>query len=951
MNRILHAVFLCLALVYPSSKAHAFKVDVHIWIANQILRDLQDGDIDLDIGGVRRSFTLSVRYRTALLNNPQAFLLGSIGPDAFPDVVSGQLVIHPSTPSGWGTAEWIQQLLDTPNLTGEELAFALGFAVHAATDIFAHTYVNRYAGDLFDLGAHPWAAIRHIHIESFISNHTPPLILSSGRRVSPAAAILGDSERLRIPLRLIVDRLLLDPTAIEQMRRSGAAPHLTLTYDLYRSLTKFTDDQGALMSIEASVLKLIAEAKLGIPIAEEAAKEVQKLVNGVNRQLNEASADVGKVLQDANTELAKIQGVRNELVAKGMITAVDVVGDYLQLQIKIARLTTQVVELQQKVQSLPTTVSVRICSKLPLLKEVCSFADKVNPQRISVQIALDLARRTLDSAERDRQNLLPKAKQAIREGLDVIQAQLTLQTNLTNALIAAATDMPFGSPLRNYFERWRENIPVVLGEFAKANGLAILNSVDPTKPSILKPVQQWLVCYGPGLGSVPVKVTSGICVVWDGVDDIRKEFEEFERSLAALTPLTDAIAEAKAEVEKQIDEIRDEVLGIATEQILKEFDRIADANTTELYKALTEHVGAAELNDVMGRDPSGEGLLLIPDAADRISAEMHLAGGKFDPVRFRAIYNATVMAKLSLFERPNLIKLARDAGVVNSRFGRHLFGDTSRISDNILLGFVRSIDGNHQWHDLAPPHPRQDGYAAGDFRKRAIDPDARYSYSDNSCPRRFGMRLWADANARARLFEKLFRGPLVPGVDAPHSLSVGFSSVLPAGYPRLFRSKEWEDDGRLIAPWSEPKTFSLLLEGSNSKARTVELFSNGRLLSKGTYAADGTLKQSFELTYEGAPLQLFAVEFDARGKAVGAVSAMLGCGGMDADNLLSAETAVEVYPGDNLWNLSQSITGSGARWVDLFKANRSDIDDPHKIYPGQTFRLPWSANLRLTVSK
>jgi len=44
--------------------------------------------------------------------------------------------------------------------------------------------------------------------------------------------------------------------------------------------------------------------------------------------------------------------------------------------------------------------------------------------------------------------------------------------------------------------------------------------------------------------------------------------------------------------------------------------------------------------------------------------------------------------------------------------------------------------------------------------------------------------------------------------------------------------------------------------------------------------------------------------------------------------------------GDCLWNIAQRFYGQGALWPRIFDANRSQIKDPHWIFPGQRFVIP-----------
>jgi nucleoid-associated protein YgaU len=49
-----------------------------------------------------------------------------------------------------------------------------------------------------------------------------------------------------------------------------------------------------------------------------------------------------------------------------------------------------------------------------------------------------------------------------------------------------------------------------------------------------------------------------------------------------------------------------------------------------------------------------------------------------------------------------------------------------------------------------------------------------------------------------------------------------------------------------------------------------------------------------------------------------------------------------VQRGDTLWKIAESHYGhgEGARYREIFEANRSLLKDPDKIYPGQKLRIP-----------
>ena len=47
-----------------------------------------------------------------------------------------------------------------------------------------------------------------------------------------------------------------------------------------------------------------------------------------------------------------------------------------------------------------------------------------------------------------------------------------------------------------------------------------------------------------------------------------------------------------------------------------------------------------------------------------------------------------------------------------------------------------------------------------------------------------------------------------------------------------------------------------------------------------------------------------------------------------------------VEKGDTLWKIAKTHYGSGARYTEIFEANRPMLDNPDKIYPGQVLRIP-----------
>jgi nucleoid-associated protein YgaU len=54
----------------------------------------------------------------------------------------------------------------------------------------------------------------------------------------------------------------------------------------------------------------------------------------------------------------------------------------------------------------------------------------------------------------------------------------------------------------------------------------------------------------------------------------------------------------------------------------------------------------------------------------------------------------------------------------------------------------------------------------------------------------------------------------------------------------------------------------------------------------------------------------------------------------------AGETSYTVVKGDTLSHIAQAHYGKASKWHAIFEANRDQIDDPDKIFPGQVLKLP-----------
>ncbi|MFB9970799.1 LysM peptidoglycan-binding domain-containing protein [Pseudoroseomonas cervicalis] len=54
----------------------------------------------------------------------------------------------------------------------------------------------------------------------------------------------------------------------------------------------------------------------------------------------------------------------------------------------------------------------------------------------------------------------------------------------------------------------------------------------------------------------------------------------------------------------------------------------------------------------------------------------------------------------------------------------------------------------------------------------------------------------------------------------------------------------------------------------------------------------------------------------------------------------AAPGQMTVQPGHSLWRIARGTYGRGTRYTVIYRANRDQIRDPNRIYPGQIFTLP-----------
>jgi len=202
----------------PATPAYAWKPKTHIYLAEEVLRDaLDNGKVTIyqtdyhtgRIVGVLGEYPVDPAILAALRAAPRQFRAGVLGPDAYPDILTGQQVIHPEAAHALdndggaaGSNAWLSHLWrrgfvesDRPQVR----AFTIGYLTHAAGDVFAHTFVNHFAGGEFALTPDPTNAVKHLVLEGYIGKRTPSTVSAVSSSVTTGGPL---NERKREDLGL-----------------------------------------------------------------------------------------------------------------------------------------------------------------------------------------------------------------------------------------------------------------------------------------------------------------------------------------------------------------------------------------------------------------------------------------------------------------------------------------------------------------------------------------------------------------------------------------------------------------------------------------------------------------------------------------------------------------------------------------------------------------------------
>jgi hypothetical protein len=775
------------ALVCMPSIASAFKVETHVWIAQQVINDLAKGKtINIRVG--MKDIPLEVRkeIRDAILNNQELFRLGSIGPDAFPGVYEGQMTIHPGAKGkAWGTGDWLAHVLRSAQTPGE-VAFAYGFLTHAAADVFAHTYVNQYAGDIYLLtDGELDVEKRHFLLEGYIAQKMPPLVDADNNPMGAISDLIRKDGNIVVPKEFLRRVFIDSDDASKQFSLNGSA-HMTAIHDLNRELRSMTRKDGPLAQLHVLSQQIYIYFYTGY---QANAEDVNRL-NEAHQRLRDITNDGIDRLQDADQQFRgqaiKVLDAANQQESDALSRAQDLLIKLQQLNAgmgDIERDLAKAIDDLNKLVDPSALVDVPECRSVAafachevghplgcggfffpcafktqeppgcgLISQVCETVKKwvtiVNALRPSLTQIVKEKQSLKDQSLAQLSNALSDYKAAIDQVHATAQSILIAEGKILNASIDLAQRFTKDTdPISSLLLGWLDDNNKAMDEYFLANATAMSNSM--TGADMLEPLSKWVNCSAPSLMGVPSQIADGSCTVKSTIADIRQAFHTLEELAAKQDPVLKKVLELKDNIERAIKIAEKEALTTIA-------SKVTGINMKNLMEILKVRPEKDVVDAEFSRTESTKPLVLFERVTDRVDVEMALnSNGNFNPNEFNTVHNATVLAKLALL----------DADALNVIMGKKVFTRVPLEHSNIMLRFASSIDGNHQWLQMPPPYPSKAG--AGRC-------GSQYGYSPS-------FALWTDPHTRKYVFNGLFKGPLSPGLETP--LELGLKPAFPSSYP------------------------------------------------------------------------------------------------------------------------------------------------------------------------
>ena len=299
------------------------------------------------------------------------------------------------------------------------------------------------------------------------------------------------------------------------------------------------------------------------------------------------------------------------------------------------------------------------------------------------------------------------------------------------------------NPITLLIRNWLKDIDIASEEYIKAShraGLLMLRS----EGNPLAEYVEWHSCYGQVFMAVPKEVGQAGCLGKRYLEEISAVYDRF---LEQLPELIQWIAAPTWKMRKIVEPAIKDALQEAT---IKVVGFLTDKSTAEFIDLLSNPKNAdrGRLVEIYRRDASGKGLIVFNDVASIVDRDLAISDGVLDPEKFAPLKHSVTLAKLAILDVISLNQLVRDIIGDAPQPARDYFNG-SGDNYSLLIGMVRSLDGNHQWQAYGLPYPRRLGVQHGD------PIGSHYGYDGHSDPSK-GLVIWTDEFLREKVFYTLF---------------------------------------------------------------------------------------------------------------------------------------------------------------------------------------------------
>lgn len=279
----------------------------HIYMAHMIYDELlkTGGKLTLrtvpDADGNYETMTyrLEDSIYHAIENHRGCFMAGSVGPDFFPDMLNGQMRIHPRESGKWLDMMFEELRKINPNTLEfqKAVAFYMGWLMHYCTDMYTHQYVN-----LHSCGWFPSISQIGSDAARLLSS---PAIAALAQRIK---GFLTDDELINGDFTACLKRIMEDPAAIAELWDIITGSEVRKEYGVYETtVTELVETaRGKLSSVKSALTvpdlqkgKLVSE----LNAAKNAVKKIIDIAEGMQKEEPGEADNILEKLMDKVQEL------------------------------------------------------------------------------------------------------------------------------------------------------------------------------------------------------------------------------------------------------------------------------------------------------------------------------------------------------------------------------------------------------------------------------------------------------------------------------------------------------------------------------------------------------------------------------------------------------------------------------------------------------------------------